>query len=106
LIIGIPTDDEVKVSEHFGRSKFFLIVKIESGKLIERRLHENPHNRESDDQMGHGKVLKLMTDNGVNKVICTNMGPRMVDNLVKLKIAIERCRPESSITEVLGIEAV
>ena len=51
-------------------------------------------------------VLKLMTDNGVNKVICTNMGPKMVDNLVKLKIAIERCRPESSITEVLGMEAV
>ncbi len=103
-MVGIPTDDGSTVSEHFGRSKNFLIAKIENGKVISKILVENPHNRESDDQVGHGRVLKTLADNGVRKVICSNMGPRMVDNLGSLKIAVERVQYSSDIETILKQE--
>lgn len=101
MIVGIPTDDGVTVCEHFGRSKYFLIAKVENGSLIEKNLLENPHNKEKDDQVGHGRVLKMLTDNEVRKVICSNLGPRMVDNLGSLKIAVERCNFDSNIEDLL-----
>ncbi len=105
MITCIPTDDGVTVSDHFGRSKQFLIVKIEKGNLIEKNLIENPHNREKDELVGHGSVLKVLTDNKVTKVLCTNLGPRMLDNLGSLKIAVERIGQNSRIEDVLREEA-
>ncbi len=105
MIIAIPTDDGFTVSEHFGRSRNFLIARIENGKVISKTLAENPHNKESDDQVGHGRVLKTLTDNGVRKVICSNLGPRMVDNLGSLKIAVERVQYSSNIEPILIEEA-
>ncbi|MCL4450721.1 MAG: hypothetical protein M1386_05360 [Candidatus Thermoplasmatota archaeon] len=104
MIIGIPTDDGVTVSEHFGRSKNFLIVGVENGKLLSRKIEDNPHNKESDDRAGHGRVLKLLTDNKVKKVICFNLNPRMEDNLTSLKIAIKRAGLNSTIDEILKEE--
>lgn len=105
MIVGIPTDDGTAVSEHFGRSRHFLIARLENGKLVERTLVENPHNKESDDAVGHGRVLKMLTDNKVTKVICSNLGPRMVDNLESLKITVERCNYNSNIDQLLLDEA-
>jgi predicted Fe-Mo cluster-binding NifX family protein len=104
LIVAIPTDDGVTVSEHFGRSKNFLLVKVENGRLAEKRLAENPHNKESDDQTGHGKLLKMLTDNRVNKVICFNLNPRMESNLGSLRITVEKSKLNSTIDEVLRAE--
>ncbi len=104
MIIGIPTDDGVTVSEHFGRSKNFIIVDIENGKQIFRKVEDNPHNKESDDRAGHGRVLKLLTDNKVKKVICYNLNARMEDNLASLKISIKRIELGSKIDEILREE--
>ena len=104
MIIGIPTDDGVTVSEHFGRSKNFIIVDIENGKQLFRKVEDNPHNKESDDRAGHGRVLKLLTDNKVKKVICYNLNPRMEDSLASLKISIKRIEPGSKIDEILKEE--
>jgi predicted Fe-Mo cluster-binding NifX family protein len=104
LIIGIPTDDGVTVSEHFGRSKNFIIVDIENGKQLFRKVEDNPHNKESDDRAGHGRVLKLLTDNKVKKVICYNLNPKMEDNLASLKISIKRTELGSKIDAVLKEE--
>jgi len=101
MIVGIPTNDGLTVSEHFGRSKYFLVAKVENGSLIEKNLIENPHNKEKDDQVGHGMILKMLTDNKVGKVICTNLGPRMLDNLGSLKIEVERCNFDSKIEDLL-----
>ncbi|MCL4333147.1 MAG: hypothetical protein M1290_06125 [Candidatus Thermoplasmatota archaeon] len=105
MIVGIPTDDGVTVSEHFGRSRSFLIAKIEDGKVVSRNLYENPHNKESDDQVGHGRVLKLLTDNKVGKVVCFNLNPRMQGNLESLKIKVEKSGLNSRIDEILKEEA-
>ena len=104
MIIGIPTDDGVTVSEHFGRSKNFIIVDIENGKQLFRKVEDNPHNKESDDRAGHGRVLKLLTDNKVRKVICYNLNARMEDNLASLKISIKRIELGSKIDEILREE--
>ena len=104
MIIGIPTDDGVTVSEHFGRSKNFIIVDIENGKQLFRKMEDNPHNKELDDRAGHGRVLKLLTDNKVKKVICYNLNARMEDNLASLKISIKRIELGSKIDEILKEE--
>ncbi|MGC8561685.1 MAG: NifB/NifX family molybdenum-iron cluster-binding protein [Thermoplasmata archaeon] len=104
MIIGIPTDDGVTVSKHFGRSKNFLIVNIEKGKVLGKKLEDNPHDRESDDPTGHGRVLKLLTDNKVKKVICYNLNTRMEDNLASLKITVKRAELNTKIDEILREE--
>jgi predicted Fe-Mo cluster-binding NifX family protein len=101
MIVGIPTDDGSIVSEHFGRSKYFLIANLEDGIIVSKRLVENPHNKESDDQAGHGRVLKMLVDNKVNKVVCFNLNPRMQDNLKSLKISVGKCAINSRIDEIL-----
>ncbi|WP_448375147.1 NifB/NifX family molybdenum-iron cluster-binding protein [Fervidobacterium sp.] len=46
--IAIPTDDGITVADHFGRAEYFMIVEIENGKEISRKLSENLHAK------GHG----------------------------------------------------
>jgi predicted Fe-Mo cluster-binding NifX family protein len=101
MIVGIPTDDGSIVSEHFGRSKYFLIANLEDGRVLSKKLVENPHNKESDDQAGHGRVLKMLVDNKVNEVVCFNLNPRMQDNLSSLKISVSKCSIRSRIDDIL-----
>ena len=104
MIVGIPTDDGVTVSEHFGRSRDFIIAKLENGNLIGKKLVENPHNKMTNEQAGHGSVLKMLTDNKVNKVICTHLNPRMEENLESLNITVEKCQMNSRIDDILGVQ--
>jgi len=46
--IAIPTDDGKTVASHFGSAGYFMIVELQDGKEIARRLSENLHAR------GHG----------------------------------------------------
>ncbi|MEM0094378.1 MAG: NifB/NifX family molybdenum-iron cluster-binding protein [Candidatus Micrarchaeaceae archaeon] len=98
--IGIPTDDGRIISEHFGRAKYFLIVDTENGSQA-RRLVENPHEKEENEQSGHGKLLKMLVENKVEKVICFNLNPRMEKNLKSLKIEVERVSEGSNIESIL-----
>ncbi len=104
MIVGIPTDDGVTVSEHFGRSKKFMLIRIENGRVAERKLVDNPHSENSDDQAGHGRLLKMFTDNKVERVICSNLNPRMERNLNSLKISVERVDMNTGIEEALKAE--
>lgn len=101
LIIGIPTDDGEKVSDHFGRSVQFLIATIENGGVVRKSLLGNPHDKEMNDQSGHGKLLKMLTAHKVNRVICSNINPKMQRNLTSLGINVIRCNPDSKIADIL-----
>ena len=90
MIIGIPTDDGRSVSEHFGRSRYFMIVDKEHGEETKHVLVENPHDKEENEQSGHGKLLKMLVESGANKVVCFNLNPRMQKNLESFKIEVER----------------
>ncbi|MEM0128152.1 MAG: NifB/NifX family molybdenum-iron cluster-binding protein [Thermoplasmatales archaeon] len=101
MIAAFPTDDQIHISDHFGRCKYFILADISSGKLEKKQLIENPHNSEEREGVGHGLVLKLLTDNKVNRVFCTNMGERMEDNLRSLHIDVQRCERGTSISDLL-----
>ncbi len=97
MIIGVPTDDGKSVSEHFGRSKYFMIIDKEQGRETHHRLVENPHDKEENEQSGHGKLLKMLVENKVSKVVCFNLNPRMQKNLESLKIEVEKVEEGSRI---------
>lgn len=85
------------MSRHFGRAKYFLIAELESGL---KKVLENPHSREGRDERGHGLILKLLRSEGVNKVLCYNVGARMLEDLQAVGIDVEFV-DEISISELL-----
>ncbi len=44
--IAIVSEDEVTISQHFGRAPFYVVVTIENGKIV---------NRERRDKLGHAQ---------------------------------------------------
>ncbi len=84
--IGFPTNDGKTISQHFGRSKSFLIYDTESKS---RELVPNPHRNESNDVIGHAKLLKMLIANKVNKLVVFSMGMKMGDNLKQVGINVE-----------------
>ncbi len=101
MIIGTPTDDGRHVSEHFGRAKSFVIVDVQDGKIQKRTLIDNPHEKEQNEQSGHGKLLKMLVENKVGKVVCFNLNPKMEKNLGSLKIVVQRCGEAAEIDSLL-----
>jgi len=69
--IAIATDNNF-VSEHFGRCQFYTIVDIKEGKVIEKKVVENP---------GHqpGLIPQFLHKQGVECIICGGMGTRAKD---------------------------
>ncbi len=60
--IAIVTEDEITISQHFGRAPFYVVVTVENGKIVgrERRdklghaqFQSEPHS-EVNDPRGHG----------------------------------------------------
>ena len=99
MTIGIPTDDGKSVSGHFGRSRYFMIVDKEQGKETKHVLVENPHDKEENEQSGHGKLLKMLVENRVSKVVCFNLNPRMQKNLESLKIEVEKVQEGAAVSD-------
>ncbi len=97
MIIGVPTDDGKLVSGHFGRARYFLII---DGK--ESRLVENPHLMDESDQSGHGKLLKMLVQNKVTKVFCSDLNPRMEKDLSSLKIQVARVPADAQISRIIS----
>jgi predicted Fe-Mo cluster-binding NifX family protein len=97
MIVAVPTDDGKMVSEHFGRAKYFLIIDTNSKST---NLVENPHEKEENEQSGHGKLLKMLVEKKVSKVICFNLNPRMEGNLNSLHMAVEKTN-EMDISKLL-----
>ncbi len=99
MILAIPTDDGDYLSEHFGHAKYFLIVDTEHD---EKKLLDNPHEKESNEAAGHGKLLKMLIQNKVNQVICSNLSQKMENNLKSLNISIKRVDGNLKIKELLN----
>ncbi|MCL5427613.1 MAG: hypothetical protein M1321_00305 [Candidatus Marsarchaeota archaeon] len=100
MIIGIPSDDALTVSDHFGRSKTFVLIELWNG-MKRREIVDNPHNSEPDEKSGHGRLLKMLAENRVNMVVCVNLNPRMQKNLESMHIAVTRCEPGSRIDAII-----
>jgi len=86
MIIAIPTNDKKTISEHFGRSEYFLIYNTETK---EKKYINNPHVLEENDTIGHAKLLKALKTENSEKIICYNVGMRMGQDLKKIGAEIE-----------------
>ena len=69
--IAIATDGD-QVSAHFGRCSTYTLVDIEEGKVVERKVIENPEH-------SPGFLPGFLAEKGAQCVIAGGMGPRAQD---------------------------
>ncbi len=89
--VAIPTDDGVKVSKHFGKSRFIYISDGKESKLI-----ENPH----VPGKGHRQLPDLLKKEGVEVAFAKHVGEGMRRNLESAGIKIEIVS-ENDISKIL-----
>ena len=85
--IGIASNDEVTIAQHFGRTKGFVIVEIEDGKVANRDFRQNTfsmHMQPGSHTHGehghsHGAIMEALADCSV--VLARGMGRRIYDDL-------------------------
>jgi len=59
------------VSPHFGRCPCYSVVKVENGKILDRKIIQNPGHRT-------GFIPKYLSDQGINVIISGGMGHRAI----------------------------
>lgn len=89
--IAVASDDGVTVSEHFGRSKRFMVFHIEDRKVISQEVRENTYTAHAmgeckgDGQShhgqahGHGAIVTALHD--CQALVCGGMGFRAANEL-------------------------
>jgi predicted Fe-Mo cluster-binding NifX family protein len=83
--IAMPSDDQVSISGHFGRTKGFLIFDVDGDKVENKIYVENNftghaqglhHDHHHDHQHSHGGILQVLKDCKV--IISRGMGRRLL----------------------------
>lgn len=85
--IAIASDDQVKIAGHFGRTKGFIIFKIEENKITQKDYvlnnftghaqgHHHHGEHDHSHSHSHGGILEALKDCGV--VISRGMGRRLL----------------------------
>lgn len=64
--IAVATDDGALIrKDHFGSSRYYQIIEILNGEIVNRELRRNPHAETDDEGHSHGQVgpvLELLED--------------------------------------------
>jgi len=103
--IAAITDDGTLISQHFGRSPYFLVLTIEDGKIVSRELreklnhnhfssqHHHPdepherHHRHGQDEGSHRKHTEMAnTIADCQAVLCGGMGRGAYTSMLQLGI--------------------
>lgn len=66
---------DAKISQHFGRCPYFIIVNVEDGEITKTEAVENPY---AQAQRGPGQVPEFINSHNVNVLISGGMGRRAV----------------------------
>lgn len=82
--IAIPTNDKTTISEHFGRSKHFLIFELDGEQIKNRAERINPETDHSHHD--HSALVKILKD--CSDVICLNLGMKIYHDLRTLGIKV------------------
>lgn len=85
--IGIASNDELSIAQHFGRTKGFVIAEIDNGKVVAKNFRRNTfsmHMQPGSHTHGehghsHGAILDALADCSV--VLARGMGRRIYDDL-------------------------
>jgi predicted Fe-Mo cluster-binding NifX family protein len=92
--LAIPTDDQLNISAHAGRSSGWIIFDIEGrlSRKVEFRLlnaphtHDHSHGDHAESSGRHQELLKLLHD--CDSVMVSAMGPRLMADLQAAGIRI------------------
>ena len=85
--IAMPSDDQVTIAGHFGRTKGFLIFDVEGEKVENKIYVENNftghakgqhHDHQHDHQHSHGGILQALKDCKV--IIARGMGRKLLND--------------------------
>lgn len=85
--VAIASDDQVNIANHFGRTKGFLIYKIDEDKVVNKKYvennftghaqgHHHNHDHQHSHQHSHGGILRAL--DGCEVVISRGMGHRLL----------------------------
>jgi len=85
--IGIASDDQFSIAQHFGRTRGFVIAEIENGKVLSKEYRPNTfsmHMQSGGHQHGqhahsHNAILAALSD--CKAVLARGMGRRIYDDL-------------------------
>jgi len=99
--IACITDDGRTISEHFGRARYYLVVTVEDGKVVNRQLIDKLGHRQFAEQesreehgTGHGQdaashdrhVSMAEAIRGCEALLCRGMGMGAYQSLEQLGI--------------------
>ncbi|HNY03858.1 MAG TPA: NifB/NifX family molybdenum-iron cluster-binding protein [Bacteroidales bacterium] len=92
--IAIPSDDGIHLSQHFGRTRGFVVVDTENGSITGQEYRTNtftghalgmhsdhPHGQEGHGHHSHQGILEALGDCAV--VIAGGMGYRLLEDLTQ-----------------------
>jgi len=85
--IGIASDDQQNISQHFGRTLGFVIAEIQNGKILSKDYRKNTfsmHMQAGGHEHGehnhsHSSILEALSD--CEAVLARGMGRRIYDDL-------------------------
>ncbi len=88
--IAFPTNDESTLTAHFGRAKFFKVLSIEDGTLIQADLRQNSeanhvHQHDEDHQHEQHNHHKFDILSDVDCIISGGMGRSAYQRLLEMK---------------------
>lgn len=89
--IAVPSNDGLSVSEHFGRSAFFMIFETDKEKIVGEEIRRNNHTPHALGECDHGQnshghhshsaMVRVLADCAV--VLCRGIGWRASEDLKK-----------------------
>jgi len=90
--IGIASDDQLNIAQHFGRTKGFVIADIEDGTIQKKAYRENNFSAHAQGavhehgQHGHSHTAILEALSDCEVVLARGMGRRIYDDLRSVNI--------------------
>ena len=88
VLLAIPSDGpeglDAPVAGHFGKTRYFTVVEVRDGRIIEVRSVENPIGADHKP----GQVPKFVRDLGVDAVVAGGMGTRAKEAFSNFGIAV------------------
>ena len=107
--IAIPSDDQVFISGHFGRTRGFVIYEMVGEKMEEKyvsntftgHVQSGEHNHENGHEVNtHARIFSAL--DGVEVVIAGGMGRRLYDDFARRGIKVFVTR-EANIEKALKL---
>ncbi len=94
--IAIPSNDNLNISSHFGRTKGFVICEMDNDKIIKKEFKQNTFTGHAqglhhDNKHGHGNHSHNGIFNAIGDceiVIAGGMGRRLYDDFEKNNIKV------------------